>query len=702
MWISSLFKKLRKDGSGAAQDLLTAQTAERLLQAFMDNSVDYIYFKDLDSKFIKVNLAWARTWGTAAGCDPEKIIGKSDFDFFPKQDAEIKFHDEQEIIRTGKPLYNKEECNVQESGHAGWVSTIKMPLRDPDGNIIGTFGVSRDITDIKHANQALENYKNNLEKLVQERTAQLERDIIHRKLIEEQLRDSEENLSITLSSIGDAVIATTAEGTIARMNMPAEKYTGWPSSEAEGRPLKEVFQIVDARTRQLLDNPFELVLNGVAVRSFSKEATLISRDGRECNIAGNAAPMRGKNGRILGVVIVFRDITEQRMLEKQLRQAERMRVIGQLAGGIAHDFNNQITGIVGCAEMLKLLVQDEEARRYVQMIMSSSAHAADLTAKLLAFARRGAYQSLPVDVHKIVSEVAALLERTIDKRIRLKQDLRASPSIIMGDPTQIQNALLNIAINSRDALLDGGDITFATRVVDLDDGFLARHPEGIVPGKYIEIAISDSGVGMTEEVQAHIFEPFFTTKKEGKGTGMGLAAVYGTVRSHKGAISVYSEPGHGSTFKIYLMQAEGAELQKQEPPVTAPAKGSASILIIDDEDIVRQALADMMKSLGYRPRLCKDGLEGVEYYKRNWQQIDLIILDMVMPELGGRDTFLALAQINPALKVIVSSGFSLNRSVQEVIDKGALGFLQKPFLLNDLAKRVADALKQAHAQTAQD
>ena len=708
LWLSRLLasqEKQQKDlEMTVSREREARQNAEHeraLLDAFMDNSVDYIYFKDRDSRFLRVNKAWANTWGGPFRDDPNQLIGKSDFDFFSPDSAQDKFKDEQEIIRTGQPLYGKEEHDApMGKGEKGWVSTIKMPLKDREGNTIGTFGVSRDITDLRRTQEALERYKKHLEELVKERTAQLEesnreleRDIVQRQQAEERLRQSEENLATTLNSLGEGVIATDAQGHVSRMNSMAERLLNTLSSNAEGKPLDEVFRLIDKKTRRPVAHVLGRGEGGSAVSAaFAGGVKLLRQDGRECSVEYSSTPIRTPDGRELGAVVVFRDVTEQRRLEKQLRQSERMQAIGQLAGGVAHDFNNQITGIMGCAEMLKILVTEKEPRHYVNMIMTSAGRASDLTAKLLAFSRQGTFQSIPVDVHKVIAEIVSLLERTIDKRIKLKQELLANPPFIIGDPTQIQNALLNIALNARDALPEGGDLVFATRVVDIDQKFISSTTADLVPGRYLEVGVTDTGIGMSEETQSHLFEPFFTTKKKGKGNGMGLAAVYGTVKGHKGGVTVQSQPGKGSTFRLYLPLAEGVDLSKPAVQAVAPERGSASVLVVDDEEVVRNVASDMLKSLGYRVQTCQGGREAVDYYREHWRQIDLVLLDVVMPDLSGRDTYLALFEINPAIRVIIASGYSFSRGVQEMIDKGAVSFLQKPFLLNELARKVSDAL----------
>jgi CheY-like chemotaxis protein len=282
----------------------------------------------------------------------------------------------------------------------------------------------------------------------------------------------------------------------------------------------------------------------------------------------------------------------------------------------------------------------------------------------------------------------------VDPRITIVQALKANPPLALGDPTQIQNALLNLALNARDAMPEGGELILATDVVVLDEEYCRGNPYEMSPGRYLRICVTDSGVGMSEEVRRHLFEPFFTTKGLGKGTGMGLAAVYGTVRNHKGAIDVYSEPGHGTTVKVYLPLLESAEQAETPAEVGEPVRGTARILVVDDEEVVLKLAAEALRDLGYQVTTCKDGAEAVAYYREAWRSIDLVILDMVMPAFGGRETFLAMRETNPAVRAILSSGYSLNGQAQAILDEGVLDFVQKPFQLRELSSKVAAALRR--------
>ena len=405
---------------------------------------------------------------------------------------------------------------------------------------------------------------------------------------------------------------------------------------------------------------------------------------------------------LIVIIVLVVDIQKRRQAERalldrdeQLRQTEKMSALGQLAGGIAHDFNNQLAGVVGYADLLLSELQDEELKGFASGIKKSALRSADLTAQLLAFSRRGKYLAVPMDVHVVLNEVVSILERSIDKRIRLSLLLRARNSIIVGDPSQLQNALFNIALNARDAMPDGGEIRLETGDIVLDEASCRTLRNAVSPGKYISVVISDTGCGMDEDTKPHIFEPFYTTKEVGKGTGMGLASVYGTVSNHLGAIVVKSELEEGTMITVYLPTSEDPlnETLANEP-IQQPVRGTATILLVDDEEVIRNMAGDILRALGYRVAVCCDGREAVDYYRKHWQEIDLVLLDMVMPEMNGCEAFRAMRENNPDVRVILSSGYSINGEAQEILDNGVKAFIGKPYGRTELSSIVARILSE--------
>jgi nitrogen-specific signal transduction histidine kinase/CheY-like chemotaxis protein len=383
------------------------------------------------------------------------------------------------------------------------------------------------------------------------------------------------------------------------------------------------------------------------------------------------------------VLAAVRDIGERRRIHQQLRHSEKMEAVGQLAGGIAHDFNNQLAGIIGFAELLRAEGKPgDAAARYASGILTAANRAADLTAKLLAFARRGKNLSVSVDVHDLIGEVLTLLERSIDPRINLRAELHASPAHVAGDPTQLQNALLNLALNARDAMPEGGTLTFETAAVVVQGS--ADAVGTVAPGSYLRVDVADTGVGMDEPTRQRIFEPFFTTKAQ--GTGMGLAAVYGTVRAHRGAVEVASAPGAGTTFSLLIPAGSPGPSPKPAPRSTPPpSRVDAEVLVAEDDRSVAAMLVSLLSHLGCRATVCGDGEEAVRRYREEPQRFELVILDLTLPKKSGSDAFCEIRRINPMASVVIASGYSADTRLQSLLDGGAAAYLPKPFRLAQLA-----------------
>ena len=382
---------------------------------------------------------------------------------------------------------------------------------------------------------------------------------------------------------------------------------------------------------------------------------------------------------------------ERRRLEEQLRQTEKMEAMGQLASGVAHDFNNQLTGIMGHANLLLRMLDDSPLKEHAEIIIRACRSAADLNQKLLAFGRRGQLRLVTLDMHALIHEVIQLLSRSIDKRITLECELAAPQPLVRGDPSQLQNALLNIALNARDALPEGGHIRFIS-----SEATVAASPDPTLPaGPYLQLRIEDDGVGMDGHTLTHVFEPFFTTKAEGKGTGMGLASVYGTVKRHGGFIELTSVPGSGTAVLLHLPLTEPlSEEEAAPPPRVAPPRAQAThtVLIVDDEDTVRELLRQMLEALGYRVIACAGGRAGIAELSNAEQHIDLVLLDVMMPGLGGPETLRRMRAVDRCIPVLITSGYALQGDAQRMLDEGALAFLPKPFSLDELAERVSAAL----------
>ncbi|MHC4883771.1 MAG: ATP-binding protein [Planctomycetota bacterium] len=414
-----------------------------------------------------------------------------------------------------------------------------------------------------------------------------------------------------------------------------------------------------------------------------------------------AALMPDHPNRDRRIVSIISDITQRKQAEEdllstqeQLHQAQKMESIGHLAGGVAHDFNNQLAIIMGYSDILSSCPLNQEAiTKYGESIRTAARRSADLTRQLLAFARKGNFQAVPLDIHKIIGEVVDMLHHSVDKKITIKQHLNAYPSTITGDPSQLQNAILNLGINARDAMPKGGELLFRTTSHEVS-GSAEEQSTGLKPGPHVLIQVSDSGTGIPEDVLESIFEPFFTTKDIGKGTGMGLAAVYGTLQSHQGAVTVDTEIGKGTTFNLYLpLLQEGSDETTADVEAVLP-KGKGCILIIDDEEPVAEMAGTMLKALGYGVTIATSGREGISIYERAHDQVDLILLDMVMPDLNGQETCQQLRTINPEVRILISSGHNLTNTDWSFTEADSLGFIQKPYLIGDLARQLDEQLKK--------
>ena len=401
-------------------------------------------------------------------------------------------------------------------------------------------------------------------------------------------------------------------------------------------------------------------------------------------------PLRSAGGEIIGVLGTYEDITEHKRLQDQLEQAQRLEAIGQLAGGVAHDFNNLLTGILGNAELLADAHEtDPELRDCAQDIFQASRRAADLTQQLLAFSRKGRLQTVDVDLHELVRQTTKLLSHDADAKLEIRVDFRASSPVVHADPTQLSSALLNLALNARDAMPDGGRLGFTSRNRMLTQDDCVGFARGLKPGEYVELVVEDTGHGMAPEVLARIFEPFFTTKKPGGGTGLGLAAALGALQSHGGAILAESRPGAGSRFTVVLPVAKGSVRRPTPPALLPQGDVKGHVLVVDDEEVVRNLTARALRKFGYRVTTCVDGVDAVAYFQNYSSTVDLVLLDIVMPRQDGATTLKQLLDIDPEVPVLLASGFTREKTADALVALGAKGFLAKPFRLDELVREVA-------------
>lgn len=509
----------------------------------------------------------------------------------------------------------------------------------------------------------------------------------------DELQKAKEFQQKIIDGISDILLVVSPDRSLTRTNRSGRKFTGLTSTETP-RKCYEIF----GRISPCEPCPLTDVLK-------SRQPALVEHEhknhqGESVPFELVSAPLFDENDNIAQVVEVFRDISERKKAEEErnnlkiiLHQTEKMDAVGQLAGGIAHDFNNMLGGILGAAELLSKHVSDNpKSSKFLNIITTSAERAASLTTKLLTFSKKQPKSFSTLDVHQTINDTLSILENTIDRRIRIETDLSAKKSCINGDYSLLQNALLNLGINATHAMPEGGTLSIHTSDLTREATSSRGIGGDLQSGNYLMVKVSDTGSGIPEENLQRVFEPFFTTKQEGQGTGLGLSAVFGTVQQHHGSITVESEVSKGTTFQILLPVSESPA--DTNPLSKQAVSGSGCILIVDDEDVMRDTAQMILKDLGYSTLQAKNGKEAVNIYKDNANEIDLILLDMIMPQMNGKDCFDMVKQINPDVRVIISSGFTRDHDIKSMQEKGLSGHIKKPYRTTELSSIIAEALKQ--------
>ena len=509
---------------------------------------------------------------------------------------------------------------------------------------------------------------------------------------------SEANLRLTQFAVdraGDAAYWTGPDARLIYVNDQASRVLGYTRDEFLALTIHDINPSFTPRTWPAHWEDLR------QRKSFTFESAHRAKDGRlvPVEITVNYIEFDGQEYRCASA----RDITERvraqaesRQLQSQVLLARKIEAVSVLAGGIAHDFNNLLMAILGYADLLTHASQaGDDVRKAATVIRSSAERASQLTSQLLAFARKGKHLNVPIDLRKTTDDAVASIESALGPGIRVVRRHHDGAAAIMGDPAQLEAALANLALNARDAMPEGGELTISTETAVLDEGFCRVHP-GASPGRHVVVSFADTGVGIPRENLGRVFDPFFTTKEQGKGTGLGLSMVFGIVKSHGGYIDVESEVGKGAEFRIYLPAAAGEVLQLEIPYAAPPREearpGIGTILVVDDQEPVRDVCSSMLRALGYRVVTASNGQEGLEHYRGSWREIDLVIVDMVMPVLGGPDCFRGMKEVNPEVRAILATGYSLEGAVQDMMNEGVLAFIQKPFRMDQLSQVVASAI----------
>jgi len=765
-----------RDITGRKQAEAALNYERYLWQALLDNSPDFIYFKDTQSRFIKATKAQALEFGVES---PEAMAGKTDFDFFDESHARPAFEDEQEIIRTGRPVIAKEEREVWNDGRVTWASSSKFPMHDAAGKIIGIIGISRDITGNKLAEAALRQSEERYQALFdrsldcvfltdfggvfldanqasldllgyaredisaltfaslltedqlalafavteeikntgrQKHPAEfrlrckdgrqvyveiqaslirrdgkpfaiqsIARDLTDRKRAEASLA----RLATAVDQSTETIVITDTNGIILYVNPGFEKNTGYTRAEALGqnpRILKSGRHDAEFY-RQMWD-----VLKRGEV--WHGRLTNKRKDGTLFEEEATISPLRDAGGKVVNYVAVKRDITREVQLEAQFRQSQKMEAIGTLAGGVAHDFNNILAIIQMQAGLLKGVGKlSPDQLKYADEIGLTVERAAALTRQLLLFSRREAPQSNDLDLNKSIGTMTNMLRRILGEDIGFQLKLSAQPMFVHADAGMMDQVLLNLAVNARDAMPKGGQLVIATAAAEFDELTVSQSAQAR-PGFFVCLSVADTGSGIPPEILPRIFEPFFTTKGVGKGTGLGLATVFGIVQQHHGWINVYSEFGHGTTFKIYLPRLSGmTDIKIAQKKLAIAPTGKETILLVDDEQSLRATMKMTLTRFGYRILEAPTGVKALEVWKEHREEIGLLLTDLMMPDgMSGKELAQRLLQEKPALKVIYMSGYSAEIAGKDFPLQEGVNFLAKPFETHKLAQAIRESL----------
>lgn len=521
---------------------------------------------------------------------------------------------------------------------------------------------------------------------------QLREKIQERLRFEEALQKSEERYRLHFENASDSICTINKDLKIEMVSPSAVKILGIRAEELIGKSILDMEALAPKYQEKAVSEVIRVLGEEQIIAS---EYEFNTRDGNRVFAEISGSPLI-KNGEVIGMISVARNITDRKRaeeeragLEKMLLRAQKMEAIGTLAGGIAHDFNNLLTGIQGSASLMLLEIESSHPHfAHLKGIENYVNSAVDLTKQLLGFARGGKYDVKPVDLNDIVKVSSQMFGRT-KKEIRIHTKLHPDLWTTEADEKQIEQVLLNLYINSWQAMLEGGELYLQTENVRLTEEYANAHQTK--PGKYVKISVTDTGVGMDEATRQRVFDPFFTTKEMGRGTGLGLASAYGIVKNHDGIIDVYSKKGHGTTFVINLPASE-QEATRKKGLSGELFKGAGTILLVDDEELILDVGKPILEKLGYKVMVAKGGQEALDLYRRTPDQIDIVILDMIMPDKGGGETYDGLKEVNPNVRVILSSGYSEDGQAKNILSRGCDGFIQKPFTVKTLSQKIREIL----------
>ena len=520
---------------------------------------------------------------------------------------------------------------------------------------------------------------------------------LHKHSMERQQVEHRQWLTTVLGSIGDAVITTDVKHRVTYLNPAAEILTGWLNEDAFNLDISVVLNLISEETKEAIDCPTRQAIKENKVIWVEEGLLMLSKSGKELFIEDSAAPLVNFTGEVNGAVLTFRNVTEKKELQSRLKQSQKMEAIGRLAGGIAHDFNNLLTVVLGYSDMvLDNLYPEDENYRKIEIIKQSGERAAKLTAQLLAFSRKQVLRAEILSLNSIVAEMIPILTRLIGEDIELTANLSKNLKLISVDSTQIEQILLNLIANARDAMPKGGKVIIETANVFLDENYTAHHFE-TAPGHYVMLSVSDNGEGISGEVKANIFEPFFTTKEVGRGTGLGLATIYGIVKQSGGNIWLYSEKNVGTTLKIYLPVVGESDLAETFENNFTYLKSeqeasSKTILVVEDEQMLRELTSEILQNGGYNVITAASGSEALEICRHQEKSIDLVVTDVIMPGMNGSEFVKYLKASRPGIKTLYMSGYTNDVIARHGILESDILFIEKPFTTNLLLRKIREVL----------
>ena len=608
---------------------------------------------------------------TLFGYTRDELIGQKIEILVPERqrphhhDHREHFHRQPKIRRMGSGL---DLYGQRRDGSEFPVEISLSPIATGDGMMV--LSVIRDISDRKRIEEELRRANEELDR---------------RKTRE--LRDSQNRLALIVDSSQDAIFGKNLDGIVTHWNKGAEEMYGYTAQEIIGRPITV---LAPPERGDEIPSILRKIRAGERVEYF--ETVRMSKDGRRLNVSVSISPIHDADGKIIGASTIARDITAQRKIEDQLRQAQKMEAVGRLGGGVAHDFNNLLGIVTACTELLRSNVNPDGVE-YLDNIREAAKRGASLTKQLLAFSRKQTVQKQLLDLNDRLKDVSKLLQPLMGDDVEIVLSSKARSAIIEADPGQLDQVIVNLAVNSRDAMPKGGKLIIETSVLDFDEVFVHDYPSMSV-GRYVMLAVSDNGVGMDEATRSRIFEPFFTTKEVGKGSGLGLATVYGIVKQSGGNILVYSEPGRGTTFKIYFPSAEMKLEDKAQVEADAlpPKREGVTVLLAEDDATMRRLTRKMLEQHGYRVLEAEDGTAAMNLMTANHHSVDLVLTDVVMKGMTGPELVLRLLDTHPTMKVVYMSGYTGELVAQQGLNSG-IPLLEKPFTKVDLLKKVDAALE---------